>query len=95
MMQRGEVKLKILFEDDTIVEATYFMLLSDLEDKEEMQNTITDLLYNFIEGKEDKFEGAVAEIDMQDEEEIYVCTFGPLSEDIIEWIREGTPKTLH
>ena len=33
---------------------------------------------------------------MQGSDETYVCTYGPLSEEVIlEWIREGEYETLH
>jgi len=94
-MNRGEIKLKILFEDDVCVEATYFMLFNDPNDKDELQIAITNMLYKFIKGKEETFEGAVAEVDVQDVENIYVCTYGPLSKEAIEWIREEDYPTLH
>jgi hypothetical protein len=48
-----------------------------------------------IEGKEEIFEGAVVEVDMQGSDEIYVCAYGPLSEEILEWIRKEEYETLH
>ena len=42
-MNRGEIKLKILFEDDVCVEATYFMLFNDPNDKDELQIAITNM----------------------------------------------------
>ena len=94
-MNRGEIKLTVLFEDDVCVEATYFMLFKDPNNKEELQTAITNMLYKFIEGKEETFEGAVAEVDVQDVEDVYVCTYGPLSKEVIEWIREEEYETLH
>lgn len=94
-MNRGEVKLKVVFDDDVFLEANYFVLFKSLDDREELKETITDLLCKLIEGKEEIFEGAVVEVDMQGSDEIYVCTYGPLSEEIAEWIREGTSGTLH
>lgn len=94
-MNRGEVKLKVVFDDDVFLEANYFVLFKSLDDREELKETITDLLCKLIEGKEEIFEGAVVEVDMQGSDEIYVCTYYPLSEEIAEWIREGTSGTLH
>jgi hypothetical protein len=32
---------------------------------------------------------------MQGSDEIYVCAYGPLSEEILEWIRKEEYETLH
>ena len=45
--------------------------------------------------KEEMFEGALVEVDIQDKDDLYVCTYGPLSQEVIEWIREGEYETLH
>jgi len=94
-MNRGEVKLKVLFEDDNLLEANYFVLFEKPDDKDEFQEAITNLLYKLIENKEEIFEGAVVEVDVQGSDHVYVCTYGPLSKEVIEWIREGTPETVH
>ena len=94
-MNRGEVKLTVLFEDDVSLEASYFVLFKNADDRDEFQEAITNLLYRLIEHKEESFEGAVAEVEIQGSDETYLCTYGPLSQEVIEWIREGEYETLH
>jgi len=94
-MNRGEVKLRVLFIEDECIEASYSVLFTDPDDKEELQDVITNLLYGLIMNKEEMFEGALVEVDIQDKDDLYVCTYGPLPQEVIEWIREGVPETLH
>ena len=93
-MNRGEVKFKGLFEEDDFLEATYSVLFTDPDDREELQDIIANLLYSLIINKEESFEGAIVEVDIQDRDNLYVCTYGPLSQETIRWIREASP-TIH
>jgi hypothetical protein len=70
-MNRGEVKLKLVFDDDVFLEANYFVLFKSLDDREELKDTVTGLLCKLIEGKEEIFEGAVVEVDMQESDELF------------------------